>query len=1114
MRRCSSALLAALACTMLLTGPAVAAGAQANLEDMRLLRMPDIHGDTVVFVYAGDLWTVSSQGGEARRLTSSAGLETYPKFSPDGRWIAFSGEYDGNNDVYVMPAVGGEPRRLTYHPGTDRVIDWEPDSRRVRFQSARQSHTGRDLQLYTVDREGGLPERIILPEAGLSSWSDDGKRIAFNRISREERTWKRYKGGMAQDIWVYDFAANQTRRVTDWIGTDSFPMWRGEVIYYLSDREKDKLNIWAWHESSDQHRQVTRHDVYDVKHPSLGPDSIVYENGGWLYVLDLDRESPRPRRLEVTLRSDNVWARTSLRSVDDMLRDAHLAPDGNRVVTAARGDLFSLPAEKGPVRNLTATADIRERAPVWSPDGRTLAYLSDRSGEYEIYLRPADGSGEEKRLTSGLGGWIYSLQWSPDSKQLLASTADLRLLLVDADKGRVKTVDQGLTAPITQAAWSPGSDWVAYTRSESNGFSSLRLYEVKSGKVHPVTDDFTDEGHPCFDDEGKHLFFTSGRHLNPTIGGFDLKPIWENRDGLYLVTLRADLPHPFPPEADTVAVKSDVEDEDDDEENGKNGKGKNGKKDKAASDEPLVIDLEGLAGRMVALDVSPSNYYGLQYADGKLFYLKRPFTPGGGRGNQRASTSLEFFDLKEREEKTVLKSVNGYVLSADGKKILYREEGKLGIVEAKADQKPSEKPLRTGDMKAMVDPRAEYRQMLREAWRLQRDFFYDPDLHGVDWDQIWKRYSELLPYVSHGADFTYLVGEMISELNAGHAYARPGDRPKHPRVGTGLLGCDFALDARSGRYQFARVFTERDWNSSTDTPLSGPGRNVEAGEYLLAVDGVDLEAPRNPYSLLIDRIGEQVTLRVGPRPDGKDSREITIEPIRSEASLRYTAWVEANRRRVDELSGGRIGYLHLPNTAVGGQQGFARGYYPQLRKDALIIDERYNGGGFIPDFFMNILRQQLVNLWRPRYGEDWRTPGTAFLGHMAMISNAYAGSGGDALPYYFKAYGLGQVIGTRTWGGLVGISRGIPLIDGGNVTFPEFGIYSLDGEWVVENYGVDPDIVVDNLPHEVIDGRDPQLEKTVEVLLEQIARDPIRLPEVKRVPAGPPVMDRRDSRCR
>ena len=1085
---------------MILAGGAQAAAPQPDLDDMRLLRMPDIHGDTVVFVYAGDLWTVPATGGEARRLTASIGFESNPKFSPDGEWIAFSGEYDGNNDVYVMPAAGGEPTRLTFHPGWDRVIDWEPDGERVRFQSARESHTGRDLQLHTVYTDGGLPERLILPTAGLSSWSDDGHRLAYNRISRENRTWKRYQGGMAQDVWIYDFTANDTRQITDWIGTDNFPMWRGDTIWYISDRANGRLDVWAWDEATEEHRQITDHDRYDVKQPSLGVDRMVYENGGWLYTLDLTEDQPRPQRLQVGVRSDNVWARPAWRSVDKWLRGAAIAPDGKRVVVNARGDVYSLPAEKGPVRNLTATRDIREREAVWSPDGKTVAYVGDRSGEYEIYTRPADGSGEEKRLTKGLEDWVYGLRWSPDSEHLLVSTAALDLILVDAADGDREVIDTGRTGPITMASWSPHSDWVVYARPESNGFRSLRLYDVVEDEHHQVTDDFNDDSWPCFDDEGEYLFFASAQHFDPTLGGFDLKPIWANQDGLYLLTLREDVDHPFPPESDEVEVASDEDDAKDgkDDGDGDDGDDGDGDDDGDAEKERLEIDLDGLADRMIALDVEPSNYQGLAFADGKLFYLKRPFTAGGGRGNRGAPTTLALFDLTEREEKTVLEGVGGFDLTADGEKLLYMQKGKLGIVAAKADQKPAAKPLRTGDMKAHVDPQAEWRQMLRDAWRLERDFFYDPGMHQVDWDAMWDRYSELLPYVAHGSDFRYLVGEMIAELNAGHAYARPTDRPRAERVGTGLLGADLARDG--DRYRFDRVFTERDWNADTPAPLGEPGREVAAGEYLLAVDGVELRAPMNPYSLLVDRIGEQVTLTVGPEKDGDESREIVVEPVRSERSLRYNAWVENNRRRVEELSDGKIGYLHLPNTAIGGQQGFARGYYPNLRKDGLIIDERFNGGGFIPDFFMNILRQQLVNMWRPRHGEDWRTPGTAFLGHLAMLSNRYAGSGGDALPYYFKAYELGPVIGTRTWGGLVGISRNIPLMAGGNVTFPEFGIYSLDGEWVVENEGVHPDIHVDNLPHEVIAGRDPQLEKAVAVLLERIAEDPIELKQPQGFP--------------
>ncbi len=1097
-------LVAVLATLMSLTAHALPADpASPDPNDTRLLRMPDIHGDAVVFVYGGDLWTVTSVGGEARRLTSSIGYESSPKFSPDGRWIAFTGQYDGNNDVYVMPAAGGEPVRLTFHPAWDRVIDWQPDGQSIRFQSPRQSHTGRDLQLYTVPRTGGLPERMIMPTAGLSSYAPDGTRLAYTPTSTETRTWKRYKGGWAQDIWIYDLAANTSQKVTDWVGNDAFPMWHGDTIYYTTDREAGKLNIWAYDTRGGAHRQITRHDEYDVKFPSLGGNAIIYENGGWLWVLDLATE--QPRQLKIGVHSDQVWARPHLVSAADQMRGAGLAPDGKRAVVDARGEIYSVPAEKGPVRNLTATTGVRERFPVWSPDGKQVAYVADATDEYEIYLRPADGTGEAKRLTSGLGSWVNNLRWSPDGTWLAVSTAALDLLLVDASNGEITRIDCSPSGDITDYAFSPAGDWVAYARGEENNFTSVFLYEVKSGAIHRVTSEFTNEGAPCFDDEGKYLFFTSARHFNPTLGGFDLHPMWVNQDGIFLVTLRTDVPHPFPPESDEVGAS---------DENGetpadaKDEKGKPDKKDKSDDDAgaakpPLRIDLEGLADRIVDLDVPAGNYGNLSFHDGKLFFMSRPFVAGGGRGDdddERPAASLRVFDMKDREAKTVLEKLAGYELSADGKKILYEHQGQLGIVDAAADQKPAEKPLRLAEMKALVDPRAEWREMLRDAWRLERDFFYDPDLHQVDWPRMYERYSQLVPYVAHGADFSYVVGEMISELNAGHAYVRTGDVPQAEQIGTGLLGCDYALDRDSGRYRFARVLRERDWNGGQPAPLAAPGVDVKDGEYLLAVDGVEVQAPTNPFSLFVDRANQPVRLKVGPRPDGKDSREVTVETIASEGDLRYEAWVQHNRRRVDQLSGGKIGYLHLPNTAVGGQQGFAKGYYPQLRKEGLIIDERFNGGGFIPDFFMNILRQKMVNFWRPRFGQDWRTPGTAFMGHLAMLSNGYAGSGGDALPYYFKFYELGPVIGTRTWGGLVGISRDIPLMDGGNVTFPEFGLYDLEGQLAVENHGVEPTIELENLPHEEAAGRDAQLEKAVEVLLQKIAAQPVRMPAFKGFP--------------
>ncbi|RKZ11645.1 hypothetical protein DRQ50_13240, partial [bacterium] len=707
-------------------GTALAADAvlaEPDFDDARLLRMPDIHGDTVVFVYAGDLWTVSSQGGEARRLTSSVGYQLQPKFSPDGETIAFSGNYDGNDDVYLIPTRGGEPERLTWHPGFDRVIDWQPGGDAIRFQSRRATRTGRDQQLFTVPVGGGLPSRMALPTGGLSSYSPDGKRMAYNRISRENRTWKRYKGGMAQDVWIYDFEQNDTQKVTDWIGSDNFPMWHGDTVYYTSDKT-GRLEIWAYGTVSGEVRQVTEHDEYDVKSPSLGPDAIVYENGGRLMVLDL--ATGDTRTLKVSLHADHVTARPVLKDVSNLIGSGDLAPDAKRAVFDARGDIFTVPAEKGNLRNLTATPGIRERAPVWSPDGKLVAYLGDGSGEYQVYLRNADGSGEEKQLTKKQMAWQYDLLWSPDNGHLLLSDASMNLWLIDVESGDLEKVDQGVSDDIVQVAWSHDSAWVAYAKSEQNGFNSIFLYEMGSGDVHRVTTDFTDDTAPCFDDEGKYLYFASARHFNPTLGGYDLKPVWANMDGLFVTTLRLDEDNPFPPESDEVEIKEDEEDGDDAKKEDE-GEEEDGDEDadKDEDEEPLKIDLDGLADRMVALDVDPGNYYNLAHAGGKLFYMSRSFRPGGGRDQHGPGASIKFFDMEEREEKTVLAKAWGFTLSADGEKLLYAAAGTFGIIDAKPDQKPAEKPLRTGEMRARVDPRAEWRQMFRDAWRQERDFFYD-----------------------------------------------------------------------------------------------------------------------------------------------------------------------------------------------------------------------------------------------------------------------------------------------------------------------------------------------------------------------------------------------------
>ncbi len=1064
--------LLAGACLLLAT---VAAAGEPDPGDMRLLRNPDISATQIVFTHGGDLWIVPRAGGAARRLTSDVGWEFQPKFSPDGRRIAFSGQYDGNTDVYVMPAAGGEPRRLTWHPLTDRVIDWEPDGHHIRFQSSRTSFTLREQQLWTVSAAGGLPERIPLPEGGLSSWSPDGKKLAYNRITREQRTWKRYTGGMAQNIWIHDFSTGKTRQVTDWPGTENFPMWHGDTIYFTSDRT-GRLQIWAYDVPSGRFRQVTHHDRYDVKYPSLGPDAIVYENGGWLWVLDLATE--QSHRIRVELRDDNVRARPRWKDVDRWITDAGVGPDANRTVFSARGDLFSVPKEKGEVRRLTFTSNANDVHPAWSPDGKWIAWFSDLAGDYELFVMPADGSGEPRQLTKKSDTYYTGLRWSHDSRRLLVHDAAMRLIVVDRESGKTRTVSDCTYRRTLEAVWSPDDRWVAFAANDGNEFGSIFLYSLDTGRTTRVTTEFTDDGWPTFDPDGKYLFFTSARHFAPRFGNYDRHPYWTRQDGLYLVTLQADAERPFPPESDEVAVGDDGGEKGDDGDDGK-------------KDDKVRIDLDGIGRRIVALDVPAGNYSGLQAAAGKLFYLDRGIF---GPDNAMA-TDLLMFDMEDREAKTVLEDVGGYELAADGEHLLVASGGKFAVVDAAPDQS-LDTILPTDAMRAKIDPRREWREIFTDAWRLERHFFYDPGMHGLDWDHVRDLYGQLVPYVNDRRDLDYLIGEMIGELGVGHSYVRPGDNPKVTHVGVGLLGCDFALDADAGRYRLVNILTRRDWNGGQRTPLFGPGIDVREGDYLLAVDGRELRAPVNPYSLFEDKVDHQVVLTVAADAAGKQRREVTVRPIRSDIGLRYVQWVEHNRELVAKLSGGKVGYIHLPNTAVAGVQAFARMYYPQLRMEGLIIDERYNSGGFIPDFIMNILRQKYVSFWKPRYGRVWRTPGTAFNGPMVMVSNHHAGSGGDALPYYFQRYGLGKVVGTRTWGGLIGISRSIPLLDGGQVTFPEFRIFDTEGKWTVENHGVDPDVVVDNLPEDVAAGHDRQLETAVKLVLEQ-------LPQRREVPPAP-----------
>ena len=1067
---------------------ALASSPAAALEECRLLRQPDIEGNTIVFVYAGDLWKVSRSGGVASRLTTHEGVEQFPKLSPEGKTVAFTAEYDGNVDAYVVPVEGGEPARLTWHPGPDQVAEWYPDGKSILLRSPRASSILRYSRFLRVPATGGFEELLPLPTAGYASFSPDGGRIAYVSPSYDNRTWKHYKGGDAPEIWVYDFGKNTSEKITDWVGPDEWPMWHGNTIYYCSDRGGRNANLWAYDLNAKSHRQVTSFSEYDVKWPSIGSDAIVFENGGYLYVMSLANE--KPNRIEVLVPDDKPGARAEFRNVTKWAVNADLSPSAKRAAIEARGELFTVPAEKGDVRNLTNTPAARERDPAWSPDGKWIAYLSDRTGEYELCVIGSDGTTPERQVTRGGNTFRFGPRWSPDSKKLAFSDKTRTLWWCEVATGKLTKVDKSDYGEIHDIAWGPDSRWLAYARPGSNDLSRVVLYSLGTGKVTPVSNNMTDDFDPAFDPGGDYLYFISRRTMNPVFGAFELDFQFTATDKIYAVSLRDTLSSPVKPESDEEGEASD--------EKGTSGgkdaeaKGdKTAKKDKAEKSAPQTrIDLEGIGARLAEMPIPAGRLTGISAYPGKLLYMtidEPDFDDDNG-----SKGTVHCFDLEKRKDKAVVEGVNlFYSASKDGAKLLYKSEDSYGIVKTEDTSKPGDGKIEAGTLMATVDPHAEWLQMFDEAWRLERDFYYDPNMGGLDWKAIGDRYRQLVKYVAHRADLNYILGELIGELGTSHTYVGGGDTPDVPKVDVGLLGADYELDAASRLYRFKRIYSERDWNSKVAAPLGEPGVNVRGGDYLLAVNSQPVSAPENLYAAFIGTKDKQTRITVGSSPKDSHPRTYVVKPIGTEASLRYTAWVHDNREKVDKATGGRVAYIHLPNTAMAGIQEFSKQYYPQIDREGIIVDERFNGGGFIPDFFIERLERTTWVYWSNRDGADARTPSTSIDGPKCMVVNQYAGSGGDALPYYFRMRGLGPVIGMRTWGGLVGISHNLPLVDGGGVTMPDFGMWDpKSGEWVVENHGVDPDIEVENAPDQLVAGHDPQLERAIQYCVEQLKSAP------------------------
>ncbi len=1080
-----------------LTGPALAA------QQGRLLRFPDVYGDKIVFVYAGDIWSVPTSGGLAERLTTHPGLELFPKFSPDGKTIAFTGQYDGNFNVYIMPSDGGEPTQLTFTPDihhvsermgpNNMVIEWYPDGEHILFLSRRSTFNDWFGRYFKVSIGGGLPEQLVLPKGGLASFSPDGNKIAYNRIFRNFRTWKHYKGGMAQDVWIYDFPNNTIKRVTDWVGTDTYPMWHGDVIYFGSDRgPEQRMNLYKYDIKTGQTTQLTHFKEYDVNWPSIGDKAIVFENGGYLYLLDLATE--QVRKVDVLLPSENLYAKPRWVDASKSIRSFELSPKGKRALFEARGDIYTVPAKEGATRNLTRTSGVHEKYPTWSPDGKWILYVSDASGEDELYLRPQKG-GKEIRLTRN--GKVFRFQpvWSPDSKKIAFADKNHNLWVLDVPTRKITFVDSTIWWEIRDYRWSPDSRWLAYSKAGKNGFYTIYLWSVEDHKIRPVTTEFTNDYGPMFDPKGRYMYFISHRNINPILGEFDGDYANVKTAGIYLVTLQADSTSPFSPKSDEAPEKTEKKESPTSKKTAKEKKAK-----KTEETKPIRIDFEGITTRAVALPIKPANIAGLAVTADAVFYRTVPVRGMNGKlpGEQSA---LHRFDLKEKKDEVILSPVDGFDIAPTLDKLIYKSGRTYGIIDVgKGKKKVGDGKLDLSHMKVKIDPRQEWRQMFYEAWRLERDYFYNPKMNGVDWEAMKHRYEVLLPYVAHRYDLNYVIGEMLGELGNSHTYVGGGDYPEIEHTPVGFLGAELQLDPKTGYYRIAKIYPGANWKKQRRSPLTEPGVKAHVGDYILAVDGVELKAPTNPYSLLENKVGVNVELTLNSKPTLDGSWKTTVKPIASEFELHLLDWVENNRKKVEGATKGQVGYIYLSDMSSRGLNEFIEEFYPQIRKKGLIIDVRYNGGGFVDYLILERLRRVLVGMGMSRNAADHPIPENVFHGHLVAICNHYSASDGDIFPYYFQKYKLGPVIGTRTWGGVRGIRGYLRLLDGGYITVPEFSIYGLDSKWVIENHGVDPDIVVDNRPDLVVKGRDPQLEKAIEVIMGKIKKEP------KTFPPRPPYM--------
>ena len=1200
-----------------------------------MLRSPDISADSIVFVYANDLWTADRDGGMATPLASPQGVESHPRFSPNGDRILFSGNYDGGRDLYVVSSEGGNPERITHHPTGEGDCDWADDDT-VIFTAAGMAGLHRMPKIFTMDADGGLPEQLPVPYGAAGALDEDGTWLAYTPNNRDSRTWKRYRGGMASDIWLLNLKTKKSRRVTDWEGTDTRPMWHDGDLYYLSDRGKaHRMNLWKYDVKSKKHSQITKFKDLDVKWPSMGPGpdgdgEIIFQLGPDLKVVDLDTK--KSRTVEITIPGDRPTLRTKRVNAAQFAESFDISPSGKRIVGSARGELWTAPAEHGVVRNLSHTDGAAERTPAWSPDGRWIAYFSDETGEYELYVTQSDGKGETTQLTEGSKTFYYNPVWSPDSKKIAYHDKAAKLFIYDFETEEANEIDQDPFGNMPSVSWSQDSNWITYARSGDNHpMTSVVIYDIANSESHTVTHGMFSDTNPVFDRKGEWLYFASARIFSPTYSGIDTTFVYENPMVLMAVPLRTDIDAPWLIEPDEVTWKEEEEEEEDADEESDDEESDDDESDDEASDddesddedsdddgaseghplegdwagslsglsamgappemdsidftlsfqvdedgtitgssvamgessdfdsitfdmesgkfegkaeeegmtsimrgtldgdsmegewelveagasgtwsatklsgsddkddddadsdeevEALEIEFDGFEARAMMLPVSPGMYGNLAVNDkNQLLYV----SAGGG------VPSIKLFDLKDdsKSEKTVQGGVGGFGISADGKKLIYAQGNTAFIRSASAGG--SGKAVQARELIMHIDPRAEWKQLVRDAWRIQRDFFYVENMHGVDWEGVYDGYSAMLDDAVTREDVSFIIREMISELNVGHAYYWGGDGETSSSRNVGMLGVDWEIN--DGAYRIKDIIHGGPWDVDARNPLMRQGIDIKEGHYILAVNGIPMDTDSDPWSAFLETAGKDTMLTVSESPEMNDeAREVLVRPMGNDGQLRYRGWIEHNRAYVDEQSDGKIGYIYVPNTGVNGQNDLFRQFFGQMSKDALIIDERWNGGGQIPTRFIELLNRPVTNYWATRDSTDWTWPPDAHQGPKCMLINGLAGSGGDMFPWLFRENDLGPLIGTRTWGGLVGISGNPTLIDGGYTAVPTFGFYERDGSWGIEGHGVDPDIEVIDDPAKMVDGGDPQLDMAIKTMKDAIKKFPYKRPKAPKAP--------------